>query len=58
MTSVGRFPGGGWVNVGTHKRGGGGACGGVINWAYSVLWVSKSRGVRIGSRKYMSDTKL
>ena len=50
MPSVDGSPGGGCVNVGTHKRGGCGGCGGgVINWAYSVLWESKSPGVRDGS---------
>ena len=31
ITSVCGFLGGGWVNIGTYKRGGGGGCGGVIN---------------------------
>ena len=56
MSSLGGPPCCGCDSGGTYQRGGGGGCGGgVINWAYSVLWGSKGSGVRGGSRAMSRD---
>ena len=58
MSSLGGPPCCDCDSVGTYQRGGGGGCGGgVINWAYSVLWGSNSKGsgVRGGSRAMSRD---